>query len=700
MSWDRPLAGRAPNAPPAVPDAALQYLVLDGSDAAGSGLGVPDKVAQGLTPRAYIYTDRPAYRPGQEVALRGVVREAKDGQYANPAGEAYKLEVYDARGRLLLARPATLSEFGTFHEALRLDSGAPVGSYRVRLFRPGRGDFAGSFEVQSYKLEKIDLDFDLPRTVYYRGETIKADVIARYQYGSPVSGRPIEVALPDGRIVRGTTDASGKFHVEVATDGFAEEQALRIAARLPGDNVQVVAGVMLAIKGFRIDLSTTRTVYLDGETFALDATTLDAQGKPTGRELRVSVLKQVNQGGRITEREASKHVLTTDKDTGRGTLSLKVEDEQGGGYVVRVAGTDQFGNAIVADRDLEISGKADETRLRLLTDRQSFKVGESASVNLHSRSRPGTALLAWEADRILQYKLVPIKEGDNALTWPVDGPQFPNFTLTAARMAGEKFDRASLDIRVERDLRVTIKPLKPAVAPGEEVEVEVTTVDQLDRPVAAEVALALVDRSLLRLFADRLPPIGPYFYDQTRTGSFSTEATNTFRDEPATMPVSEAVVEEQERVAAQARNEASRKDGHGGGGKRSMAKSEVVNGGFQRPGLAEIGQGTTAWAASTTEVPGPSRPDGEARQPSRCAGFAFNAIPHGRMSSGGAGAPMVCVRSPTAGQDAAGRRIGQDMERRSLASRSKASQRAAEGVDYFDGISTPTRMHWDLGPIP
>ena len=567
--WDRPLAGSGPNAPAGIappptpppgpaPDAAIQYLVLDGGDAAGSMLGVPDKVAQGLTPRAYLYTDRPAYRPGQEVALRGVVREAKDGQYANPAGEAYKLEVYDARGRLLIAREAKLSDFGTFHEGIRLDSNAPVGSYRVRLFKPGRGDFAGSFEVQSYKLEKIDLEFDLPRTVYYRGETIQADLVAKYQYGSPVSGRPIEVALPDGRVVRGTTDASGKFHVEFATDGFAEEQALRLVARLPGDNVAAAAGVMLAIKGFRIDLETTRTVYLDGETFALNATTLDAQGKPTGRELRIGVLKQVNQGCRITEREVSRHILTTDKATGRGTLSIKVEDEQGGAYVVRASGTDQFGNPIVADRGLEVSGKADETRLRLLTDRQSFKVGESAAVNLHSRSKPGTALLAWEADRILQYKLVPLKEGDNSVSWPVEGPQFPNFTLTASRMVDDRFDRAALDIRVERDLRVSIKPTKPSVGPGEEVEVEVTTVDQLDRPVAAEVALALVDRSLLRLFNDKLPPIGPFFYDQTRTGAFSTEATNTFRNEPNTLPVSEAVVEEAERVAAQLRNDASR----------------------------------------------------------------------------------------------------------------------------------------------
>ena len=242
--------------------------------------------------------------------------------------------------------------------------------------------------------------------------------------------------------------------------------------------------------------------------------------------------------------------------------------------MIRVAGTDQFGNPIVADRGLEISGKADATRLRLLTDRQSFKVGESASINLHSRSKPGTALLAWEADRILQYKLVPIKEGDNPVTWAVDGPQFPNFTLTASRMADDKFDVAALDIRVERDLRVTIKPLKPIVEPGQDVEVEVTTVDQLDRPVAAEVALALVDRSLLRLFNDKLPPIGPYFYDQTRTGAFSTEATNTFRDEPTTMPVSEAVVEEQERLLAQTRNGLSR--GEVMEEAKAMAKSEAL----------------------------------------------------------------------------------------------------------------------------
>src|SRR5205085_11743577 len=77
-TWDKPREGSP-----------LTYLVLDGADAAGTGLGELAKVSQGLTPRAYLYTDRPAYRPGQAVELRGVVREVAGGQYANVPGASY-----------------------------------------------------------------------------------------------------------------------------------------------------------------------------------------------------------------------------------------------------------------------------------------------------------------------------------------------------------------------------------------------------------------------------------------------------------------------------------------------------------------------------------------------------------------------------------------------------------------------------------
>ena len=276
--------------------------------------------------------------------------------------------------------------------------------------------------------------------------------------------------------------------------------------------------------------------------------------------MSAAVIKMVNQAGRITEREVQRKTVETDTKTGQGTVTFRIDDAQGGNYVLRVAGIDRFNNAIVADRAIYVSGKQDETKLRILAERQRYKVGEEASVNLHSRGRAGTALLTWEADRILTYKLVTVSDGDNPIGWAIDGPQFPNFTLTAARMWENKFDEAKLDIEVERDLRVTVAPVKPLVGPGDDVELEVTTVDQLGRPASAEISIAMIDRSLLRLYGDRMPSIGPFFYNQTRTGAFSTEATNTFHYAPATIAVAQAVVDEAERIAAVTANAAGQAD--------------------------------------------------------------------------------------------------------------------------------------------
>ena len=380
-NWDKP---RDVNTP-------LRYLVLDGSDVAGSGLGVPGKVAQGLSPRAYLYTDRPAYRPGQQVALRGVVREVADGQYASTPKAEYRLEVTDSRGRQIVARAVTLSDFGTFHETLPLDPGAPVGTYRVRLYQPGKSDFAGAFEVQSYQLEAMDLTLDLSKTVVFRGETVEGDVVAKYQYGAPAAGRPVAVRLPDGRVVRGTTDAAGKYHVELPHRGHrrgAEPRLRRPAARR-------TTSPSPPARRWRCGRSPSTRARPATSTSTARAsrssvTTTDARGEPTGQTLSAALIKRVVQGGPgHRARGRAEAASPPTRRPAAAASSLKADDEQGAIYVVRVAGTDRFGNPIVADRVLTISGTKDETRLRLLADRQTYKVGEEASVNLHSRGARG-----------------------------------------------------------------------------------------------------------------------------------------------------------------------------------------------------------------------------------------------------------------------------------------------------------------------
>ncbi len=134
------------------------------------------------TDAARLYLHRPAgLSAGPEVAIRGVVREVVEGQYANVPGAVYRFEVADSRGRLIVARPVTLSDFGTFHESLRstrprrwarIGSGS---SSRARATSP-----AVSGPVVPARADRPG--FDLKKTVFYRGETVAGR-----------SGRPLPV---------------------------------------------------------------------------------------------------------------------------------------------------------------------------------------------------------------------------------------------------------------------------------------------------------------------------------------------------------------------------------------------------------------------------------------------------------------------------------------------------------------------------
>ncbi len=121
----------------------------------------------------------------------------------------------------------------------------------------------------------------------------------------------------------------------------------------------------------------------------------------------------------------------------------------------------------------------------------------------------------------------------------------------------------------------------------------------------------MVDQSLLRLFNDPLPAIGPFFYNQTRTGAFATEATNTFRYAPATVPVSQAVVDEAEREAAVAANavdrlsalEASRHHQRAQRRVRGNAGSRGSGGTARRSGTGR-GPETAPWRAPARRLRG------------------------------------------------------------------------------------------------
>ena len=237
------------------------------------------------------------------------------------------------------------------------------------------------------------------------------------------------------------------------------------------------------------------------------------------RKLLLHVLEQTTVDGKVGEREVERHELATDEKQGQGRLTLRLE--KGGKYILRVEGTDRFKNPISAAHVVRISDDNDAVRLRILADKHTFKVGDTARVQLHWREAPALALVTFQGARVLDYKLVDLKQGANELQIPLTAALAPNFELAVAVMTDaqppqdpeararfRRFHEASSPFAVERELRVTLET-KPKAAgqtarPGDDVDVTITTTDPQGKPVSAELSLALIEQSLHDRFGSRV----------------------------------------------------------------------------------------------------------------------------------------------------------------------------------------------------
>ncbi len=501
------------------------------------------KVVAGLQPTAYLYTDRPVYRPGQPVHLRGIVRKVENGVYVFKKGDEFTLSIYDANSAVVHTRKVQLNDFGTFSDSLVLHDEAPLGQYKIVLTqkrvgerengRVGEGENApapplahsptqpfsaeGYFDVATYQLEKVRLTIDLPKPVYLRGEDIKGKVIAKYYYGEPLAKRKVKFGWNNEVGEERETNEKGEFEFTIPTRQFEEEEVVNLWARMEEEGAASQSAAYVATVGVRASLTMVRDLHLVGEKFDVSVEAKDLADKPFAGAFTLKALKhEKDEAGRLAEREVQSLPVKTDKD-GKAKVSLSLAES--GDYTLRLLGQDANGNPLTSETFTKVVGDEDKVRLRILTDTDTFKLGDTANVRViwrgsekPSRDREGAnqlALVTYEGERIYGYQLVTLKKGENDVKVPLTSPLAPYFQFSIALMDGNEFHEASKWLRVERELRVKVKAVNPsrdgngaAYRPGDKVRVVIETTDQNGEPIAAELSLAVVDEALWAIAGD------------------------------------------------------------------------------------------------------------------------------------------------------------------------------------------------------
>ncbi|MBN1410994.1 MAG: outer membrane protein assembly factor BamD [Spirochaetales bacterium] len=561
----------------------LNAFVENSGSIAATGLNMAGLgFSRGLAPKGYIFTDRPAYRPGETIQIKGIVRDVSSGSYVVPGGKPWKCRVLDPEGRYIYQEELPLSEFGTVNTGVNLSADARRGSYTMQVTNEDQSlNFNGTFLVEDFKLEKIKLTLDFDRNVYFRGETIKAVFGAEYYFGQPVAGHDFSYTTPDGLQHFAKTDEQGKFTVEFDSLPFNAGQNLAFTFNLTGENVVLTRSAFLAAQEFTLALSTLRNVVLADSPVEVSVKSRDASGKATSREVEVIMIKRVSEtidplflqipwlkdavSNVVTtynEVEIEKKAVKTSED---GTAHIGFTPPSGGDFLFRARSRDRFDNVITAEIPVFVSDETDETLLRFFPSREHYKVGEKDNLMLSSLLKePTMALVCFEGEGIISYSLLTLDKKKINIPLNIGHEHFPNFTIDVSCMSGNRLIEASVPFTVERELYIKITPDKNVFAPADKGEIDIQVKDHLGKPVLADFSLALVNEALLALYADPLPDIVAFFQEGAfREAKMVTTTSCTFAYSPITREVLKEIAEEDERVKKEEEKASSAKKDKG-----------------------------------------------------------------------------------------------------------------------------------------
>lgn len=444
---------------------------------------------------AYLYTDRPIYRPGQTVYFKGIVRLDDDARYQLPNLKQVPFVITDQNGNEVLRGTRPLGALGTFDGELPLAAEASLGYYNLSVqLTP---DFSNNvaFQVAEYRKPEYEMSVIAGRPEYRHGETITVTAQANYFFGGAVKSADVMWTLyasdtgfeyrGEGsysfediytwlrtrgsgggeRLAEGSgkTDAQGRFVIEVPAQNPKAQQTQRFVFEvtvrdLNNQETTGSASVIVHPSDLYVGVAPADYVSLVGKPAGLDLIAVQPDSQPApGVPLTVTVAKaewfsvqEQDESGRFfwTSKVKETPVFTTTVTSdANGQATVNWTPSAGGQYLARVAATDDKGRTRRAAAFVWISGSPNEyvtwrrennDRLELVMDKESYKPGETARVLIPSPFQGEvTALLTVERGRIHERRLLKLASNSTTVDVPIEPIFAPNVFISVMLVKGQ-----------------------------------------------------------------------------------------------------------------------------------------------------------------------------------------------------------------------------------------------------------------------
>ena len=532
--------------------------------------------------------------------------------YSLPANESVHVELRDPNGEKILKQTYRTNRYGSFFGQAELPADAPTGIYNLVMTLGGE-EYTHDIVVASYKKPEFSVTVTPEKKRYVRGETVEMTVSGTYYFGAPLAGGKVEYhvyASPDwsaefpddyapdpdeenaapayylhGESYYGATEADGKAVLDANgkaiirfpaknspedADG-PQEQVYTVSATVTeaGTEREVMEDgkANVAAGDFRLTVNPQGYVAMPNQPTNVTITARDGDGKPVANqpiELETGQMHWTRHAdnphsGRLTDyyyKTISLQNVVTGAD---GRIVVSLTPSQTGNLLIKARSRDGKNRKIVARTDLwcvdDRGGDlgTEYADLSLLTDKRSYRPGDTARVLLNSARLGQTVLLTIEGDALYDAQVVPITKHSTVVRVPVRAAYGPNVTLAACYVRDKRFAQSEAPLRVvvpQRELNVQVTPDRPNGAgtipnpliakegtasqsakspflaeegvgggsalpryqPGEKVTYAVQVTDSDGRPAPCEFSLGVVDESIYALQEDNPTALRNAFY--------------------------------------------------------------------------------------------------------------------------------------------------------------------------------------------
>ena len=351
---------------------------------------------------AYLYTDRPIYRPGDTMYFKGIVRVPDYGRYSLPEPQTFNLNIIhynyfspDSNFEETISVQAGAD--GSFSGQFTLPEDVQLGTFQINLNTESVNIYR-DFTVAEYRRPEFLVTVTPEKAETLRGQTTTATVEARYFFGGAATDLPVQwtiYALPyqldvpgpyyafsdaanffyrsslpfdfvpqegPGQFIisgEGTTDGDGRFTIDLPADLLADleagSQTVTIEATVSDlSNFPISAQGTVLFHAAETYVGVVAANYIAnaGSPTSVDIRTVDWQGQPIPDQA-VEVIFYQREWERTRIEEYGTYFTQwepIDTEVGRGQIQT---DQQGEGTVsfTPASGGTYVAVATVTDRN-------------------------------------------------------------------------------------------------------------------------------------------------------------------------------------------------------------------------------------------------------------------------------------------------------------------------------------------------------------